>query len=120
MNDKAKSLCDGIKNSLETLAKAIDDVRGSELFKQFLEVQARFHKYPWANTLLIAMQRPDAQRVAGYRTWQSLGRQVRKGERGIAIIAPCPYRRDVQADNGETETLDGIYFKAVHVFDIAQ
>jgi antirestriction protein ArdC len=66
--------------------------------------------------MLIAMQRPDATRVAGYRTWQGLGRQVCKGEHGITIFAPCPWKRET--DDGESES--GIFFRAVHVFDVAQ
>jgi antirestriction protein ArdC len=115
-SDKAKELRKRIDDSLDTLAKAVGDVRASEAFKAYLAVQARFHRYSWHNSMLIAMQRPDATRVAGYRAWQSLGRQVCKGERGIMIFAPCPWKRET--DDGETE--QGIYFRAVHVFDVGQ
>ncbi len=118
--DKAKQLREQIQSSLDNLASAIDGVRASETFQQFLAVQARFHAYSWRNTLLIAMQRPEATRVAGCKTWQKLGRQVRKGERGISICAPCPFRREAVRDNGNAETVEGIYFRAVHVFDVAQ
>ena len=121
--DKANVLRRQVAASLDTLATAIDDVRASEDFRQFLEVQARFHRYSWHNTLLIASQRPDATQVAGYRTWQSLGRQVRTGERGLMILAPCTYRREAQPKDtteGDTETIEGIYFRVVHVFDVAQ
>ncbi len=118
--DKAKALRQRIDASLDGLAQAVDDVRASETFRQFLDVQARFHKYSWHNTLLICMQRPDATQVAGYRTWQKLGRQVCKGEGGIMIFAPCPWKREKETDTGETETEQGIYFKAVHVFDVGQ
>ncbi len=114
--DKAKALRKRIDDSLDTLAKAVDDVRASEAFRQYLAVQARFHRYSWHNSMLIAMQRPDATRVAGYKTWQSLKRQVRKGEQGITIFAPCPWKRET--DDGETE--QGIFFRAVHVFDVGQ
>jgi antirestriction protein ArdC len=118
--DKAKALRERIDGSLDTLAKAVDDVRASEAFRQYLDVQARFHRYSWRNSMLIAMQRPDATQVAGYRTWQSLKRQVRKGEHGIMIFAPCPYHKEAERSNGETDTIDGIFFRAVHVFDLAQ
>ncbi len=111
-SDKAKELRQQIDDRLDTLAKAVDDVRASETFRQFLAVQARFDKYSWHNSLLICMQRPQATRVAGYKTWQSLGRQVCKGERGITIFAPCPWKREVQSDNGGTETEHGIFFRA--------
>jgi len=118
--DKAKELRQRIDDSLDDLARAVDEVRASEAFRQYLDVQARFHKYSWHNSLLICMQRPDATQVAGYRTWQKLGRQVRKGERGIVIFAPSPFHREVEQPNGDTEQVDGIFFRAVHVFDVAQ
>ena len=65
--DKAKELRRRIDDSLDTLARAVDDVRSSELFRRYLDVQAKFHRYSWHNTMLIAMQRPDATQVAGYR-----------------------------------------------------
>ena len=119
-SDKAKALRKRIDDSLDTLAIAVDDVRASEAFKAYLAVQARFHRYSWHNSMLIAMQRPDATHVAGYRAWQGLKRQVRKGERGIMIFAPCPWKREVERDNGETETEQGMFFRAVHVFDVSQ
>ena len=119
-NEKAKQLRRNIDESLDVLAKAVDDVRASETFKRYLDVQAKFHKYSWHNTMLIASQRPDATQVAGFKTWQTLGRQVCKGERGIMIFAPCPWKREVERDSGETDTESGIYFRAVHVFDVAQ
>ncbi len=62
---KARDLRDRIDASLEVLAKAVDEVRASEAFRQFLDVQSRFHRYSWHNTLLIASPRLDATRVAG-------------------------------------------------------
>lgn len=117
---KASELKERITASIDALAQAVDAVRASETFKQFLAMQARFHRYSWHNSILIATQRPDASQVAGYRTWQSLGRQVRKGEKGIAIIAPCPFKREVKKSEAEAQTIDGIFFRVVHVFDIAQ
>ena len=58
-------------------------------FGAWLRARAAFHEYSFANVCLIVSQRPDASRVAGYKTWQKLGRQVRKGEHGIRILAPC-------------------------------
>ena len=108
-SDKAKELRQRIDESVDTLAKAIDAVRASETFKAYLDVQARFHNYSWCNSLLILSQRPQATRVAGYRTWQKLDRQVCKGETGIRIFAPCPWKRE--NDAGETE--QGMYFRCV-------
>jgi antirestriction protein ArdC len=64
----------------------------SDGWRAMLDTAAKFHSYSLGNLLLIGAQAPQATRVAGFRTWQSLGRQVRKGERGIAILAPCTYR----------------------------
>ena len=114
--DKAKSLRKRIEDSVESLAKAVDSVRASEDFRRYLDTQARFHNYSWHNTWLIASQRPDATRVAGFQTWKKLGRHVNKGEHGIMIFAPCPWKRETDA--GETES--GVFFKVVHVFDVAQ
>ena len=115
--DKARELRSTIDQQVETLAKAVDAVRASETFKAYLDVQARFHRYSWCNTLLIYSQRPDATQVAGYRTWKKLKRQVRKGEHGIRIFAPCPWKRE-NADTGETE--QGVFFRCVSVFDVSQ
>ncbi|MEK6674119.1 MAG: ArdC-like ssDNA-binding domain-containing protein [Planctomycetota bacterium] len=119
-SEKVKELRRRIDESVDTLAKVVDEVRASETFQSFLKIQARFHQYSWCNSLLILSQKPDAIRVAGYRTWQSLGRQVRKGEHGIMIFAPCPWKRERETDSGETEIEKGIFFRAVHVFDIGQ
>jgi antirestriction protein ArdC len=99
-----------------------------------LNVAACFHRYSLSNVLLILTQRPDATRVAGIRTWNRLGRRVRKGERGIAILAPCTYRGEQPADDSGREpdqspaeppagaaprrVLRG--FRIVHVFDVDQ
>jgi antirestriction protein ArdC len=93
-----------------------------------LEVAARFHRYSPNNVLLISLQRPDATRVAGYQTWREVGRNVRKGETGIAILAPIAVRRREpeseptgatdQAQEQAPKVLRG--FRVTHVFDIAQ
>jgi len=68
-------------------------------WKAWLSTAAKFHHYSFNNTVAIVMQRPDATQVAGYRTWQSLGRQVRKGEQGIQILAPVTRRVAVDKDD---------------------
>ena len=118
--DKRAELRQRITDSLDVLAKSVDDVRASDTFRAFLDVQAKFHRYSWHNTMLIAMQRPDASQVAGFRAWKKLGRYVCKGERGIAIFAPCPFKRTATDDDGNAQETEGIYFKIVHVFDVAQ
>jgi len=71
--------------------------------------------------MMIAHQRPDATHVAGYRKWLELGRHVKKGEKGIAILAPLSYRRKTENDDGEEITLHHVTgFRVVHVFDVSQ
>ena len=103
--DKAAQLRGQIDDDLDRLARAVDSVRESEAFTKFLDVQARFHRYSWHNTMLIASQRPDATQVAGFQKWKELGRHVLKGERGIRILAPCPWKRTVQDADGQDQTV---------------
>ena len=105
--DKAKALRQQIDDRLDTLARAVDDVRASEMFQRYLEVQARFHRYSWHNTMLIASQFPEASNVAGFQTWRKLGRFVRKGEHGIAIFAPCPWKRTEVDEQGKEQEREG-------------
>lgn len=115
------------------LVDAVEALVHSENWAAMLAVAARFPSYSASNILLITLQRPDATRVAGIRTWNDLGRRVTKGEHGIAILAPCLYRRDTDdaprsdADRARSEAdsspdagrqLRG--FKVVHVFDVTQ
>src|SRR5215213_6482530 len=72
----------------ERLAAEVAALRTGEDWQRWLAVAARFHTYSFQNTVLILSQRPDATNVAGYQTWKTLGRQVSKGEKGIAILAP--------------------------------
>ncbi len=124
---------DSILKSLET---GVSDLFTSERYEEYLKTMAKFHNYSFNNTLLIAMQRPDATLVTGYRNWQSMGRQVMKGEKGITIIAPAPVKKKQKQevlDRDHRPVLDenGVpvlkeveikipRFKAITVFDIAQ
>jgi len=83
--DKLAALHEQISDGVAALVQ-------SEAWRAMLDTAAKFHSYSLGNLLLIGAQAPQATRVAGFRSWQSLGRQVRKGERGIAILAPCTYR----------------------------
>ncbi|MDE2020285.1 MAG: hypothetical protein KGJ13_08125 [Patescibacteria group bacterium] len=112
------------KAILGKLEKAIDAIQGSDQFKRYLECQAKFHHYSFRNTLLIIMRCPDATRVAGYHTWPQFGRHVRKGESGIQIICPRPYKREVTTQHSDgtedTEEVSGMSFAVGYVFDISQ
>src|SRR2546423_11192428 len=81
-----------IQESLTRLEQAVGAIQDSETFRAYLDAQARFHQYSFGNVLLILSQKPDATRVAGYHTWRALGRQVRRGEKGIRIIVPMRSR----------------------------
>lgn len=112
--DKAKQLA---AEAIDKLRTALD-AGHSDTLAAHLQAMARFHNYSFGNIMLIASQRPDATRVAGYRTWQKLGRQVRKGEKGILIIAPMVLRKDNAEDAREEEAM--LRFRAAYVFDVAQ
>src|SRR3954453_3021493 len=77
-----------IQESLTRLEHAVGAIHDSETFRAYLDAQARFHSYSFGNVLLILSQKPDATSVAGYQTWKQLGRQVRRGEKGIRISVP--------------------------------
>lgn len=107
---------------LDQLRDGVADLVSSERWTAWLRAQACFHRYSFHNALLIALQRPEATRVASYRTWQSLGRQVRRGEKGIAIFAPITRRVEVESgdDDAPADVRLVQAFKVAYVFDIAQ
>ena len=94
----------------------------SERLVEFLTFSAKFHRYSMSNQMLIFIQRPTATRVAGYQRWQEMKRQVRHGEKGIAIFAPIMYRQgETMHDDGTTEPIVGVRgFRVAYVFDVAQ
>ena len=113
-----------IKQAVDYLIQQLEAGK-SETLTAYLNAMARFHSYSFGNILQIARQRPTATRVAGIRTWNEMGRFVRKGEKGIQILAPMMgYRRRESADSeAEPETKPQpvlIGFRAVYVFDVAQ
>lgn len=119
------------------LIAAVEELAASEGWARMLRAAARFHDYSPSNVLLISAQRPDATRVAGIRTWNSLGRRVKRGEHGIAILAPCVYPAP-PGSSSEESTVDASAmpfaepsgsdrpdrhirgFRVVHVFDVTQ
>jgi antirestriction protein ArdC len=102
----------------EAVERATRALLSSDGWQAWARTRATFHRYSWGNCALIAMQRPEATQVAGFRAWQQLGRQVRKGERSIRILAPMSVKeRDGQ---GEETGERVIFFRAVPVFDVAQ
>jgi len=86
--------------------------------RNYLAAMARFHRYSLHNLILIVSQRPDATRVAGFHTWKQLGRNVKKGAKGIMILAPVVLRKNKEeATSEEDQSMAAVYFRAVYVFD---
>ncbi|WP_022893252.1 ArdC-like ssDNA-binding domain-containing protein [Agromyces subbeticus] len=111
------------------LEKQVEDLADDENWNAYLRTMSQFHRYSLSNQLLIAVQSPGATRVAGFKKWQELGRQVRKGEKGIAIFVPKRIR--VDRKDGEGKVLLGdngkplkdsitVGFTTGTVFDVSQ
>ena len=114
MNDK-------LRGAHDKLQSAVTEIVSGDDWKRMLKVASNFHRYSFNNHLMIFLQRPDATLVAGFHKWKSMGRFVKKGEKGIAIFAPCKYRTKIETDDGEEKTLQQIRgFRVVYVFDISQ
>lgn len=102
--------------------EALEKVRAAyaafdpEKWKDFLQFTTSFHNYSWQNKVMIYFQKPNARYLKGYKSWQKIGRQVRKGEKGVTILAPMVYK--VEKDGEEQVRVKG--FRAVKVFDISQ
>ena len=125
------------KELMEKLEEGIKAVFTSERYAEYLKLMGKFHSYSFNNTILIQMQIPNASYLAGYKTWETLERHVKKGERGIMILAPNQYKRmkevevfdpitgkqKVDADgNPVTEQKEITYatFRPIAIFDISQ
>lgn len=115
-----------IKQAVDFLLQQLQAGK-SETLTAYLAAMARFHSYSFGNILAIARQRPTATRVAGFSTWKELGRFVKKGEKGIQILAPMMgHRRRKDAADQTSERADAkpvpvlIGFRSVYVFDVAQ
>ena len=105
--------------ALDRLTRGIAQLTSSDAWHAWLHMQARFHHYSFANTVLILCQCPTATRVAGFHTWRHLGRTVRAGERALWILAPVT-RRVTSEDDTEESTRVVTAFRPVPVFDVAQ
>lgn len=114
--DLQAMVAEGIKALSEQLAAG-----NSEALTAYLGTMGKFHQYSFGNVMAIARQKPDATRVAGFQTWKDLGRFVRKGEKGIAILAPLIGKRKNDTEDGaETATACVYGFRGVYVFDVSQ
>ena len=135
---KYPSQFEKVKEITDKLEAGIKELMDSDKFKEYLKCLSKFHNYSLGNTILIALQKPDATLVAGYTAWKNqFGRQVQKGEQGIRILAPTPYKRKMEVDVIDPSTgqarlnPDGTKatelkeimvpaFKVVNVFDVSQ
>ena len=134
----AKTEKQKVQEITEKLEQGIKELFESEKYKTYLNTMSKFHNYSFNNTMLIAMQKPDATLVAGFKAWQkNFDRHVKKGEKGIRILAPAPYKIKEERDKIDPVTQEllldkdgnpqkeevGITipaFRAVSVFDVAQ
>lgn len=104
-----------IEVMLKQMGRSVEELKSSEQWRAMLKVQARFHRYSASNLLMILLQNPQATRVAGFRQWQGLNRQVQKGEKSIKIFAPM-----TRKDKDDPDKTKLVGFKLVSVFDIDQ
>ena len=127
-----------VREITDRLEQGIKELFESERFKEYLRTMSKFYNYSFNNTLLIAMQKPEATLIAGYTAWQrNFDRHVMKGEKGIRILAPAPYKAKVEKEKIDpktqkpmldkdgkpiTETVEVMRpaFKVVSVFDVSQ
>lgn len=126
-----------VKEITDKLEQGIKDLFDSDRYKEYLSAMSKFHNYSFRNTILILMQKPDASYIAGFNAWKDkFKRDVRKGEKGIKILAPAPYKREVEetvfdksgnpvlnADGSKktaTKTVTVPAFKVTTVFDLSQ
>jgi antirestriction protein ArdC len=92
----------------------------SEALTAYLKAIGRFHRYSLHNVMLIASQKPNASYVAGFRTWNQLGRFVKKGEKGILILAPIVRRNSENEQDRDEASTSIAGFRAAYVFDVSQ
>lgn len=127
-----------LKEITDSIETGIRELFQSDKYRQYLSTMSRFHRYSVNNVMLIHMQKPDATHVAGFNKWRdNFGRNVRKGEKGIKIIAPTPYKKKIEEAKLDPDTklpmldVDGNaimeektiqipMYKVVSVFDVSQ
>lgn len=133
-----KSDKEKLKEITDSIETGIKELFASDKYKQYLQTMSRFHKYSVNNQMLIFMQKPDASLIAGFNKWKdSFGRNVKKGEKSLKIIAPVPYKKKIEKDKLDPDTKLPMFdengqplkeekeislstFKVVSVFDVSQ
>ena len=116
--DRRAARAEKVAEASRLLEAGVREVLDAEGFRRYLRFSARFHRYSANNVLLILAQRPDATRVAGYEAWRSMGRQVRRGEKGIRILAPVT--RKAEDERGKEAARALVGFRTATVFDVSQ
>ena len=108
---------------LAKLKQGVAAIVTGDDWKRMLAMQSRFHSYSFRNVIAIVMQQPGATRVAGFQAWKAMGRSVKKGEKGIAILAPC-VRKAEASEGSADEAGEGrgsrMFFRVAYVFDVSQ
>ena len=138
INLTAEKPAEKLKEITDRLEQGITELFDSERYKEYLRVMSKFHNYSFNNTLLIAMQKPDASLVAGFTAWKNqFQRNVKKGEKGIKIIAPSPFKIKQETEKIDPQTQKPVIgrdgkpvteekeitipaYKVVSVFDVSQ
>jgi len=137
MPDGYPSRAERLKMVTDKLEAGITEVFEGKRFSDYLRTMSKFHHYSFGNIMLIAIQFPGASQVAGFHDWKKFGRHVKKGERGISILAPCSFtgaqerqkldpdtRQPMVDDSGQPVTervpTGANRFKVVTVFDVSQ
>ena len=135
---KAEKPAEKLKEITDRLEQGISELFESDRYKEYLSVMSKFHNYSFNNTVLIAMQKPDASLIAGFNAWKNeFGRNVKRGEKGIRIIAPSPFKVKKEMEKIDPKTQRPVIgrdgkpvteerevtipaFKVVSVFDVSQ
>ena len=138
INLTAEKPAEKLKEITDRLEQGITELFDSERYKEYLRVMSKFHNYSFNNTLLIAMQKPDASLIAGFTAWKNqFQRNVKKGEKGIKIIAPSPFKIKQETEKIDPQTQKPVIgrdgkpvteekeitipaYKVVSVFDVSQ
>jgi len=116
---KSEQIKEITERATEQLVAALN-AGHSEALTGYLKAIGRFHRYSLHNVMLIASQKPNASYIAGFRTWNELGRFVKKGEKGILILAPIVRRKAENHEDTDETSISLAGFRAAYVFDVSQ
>ena len=129
MSDNISSPAEKVRELTEQLKAGVQDIFSSGKYAEYLNTLSRFHRYSYRNSMLIYLQNPKATYVAGFQRWKTLDRTVNKGEKGLQILAPSPYKVTVEVTHDENNNplpepanreVQRMGFKVAYVFDVSQ